>query len=453
MNSTVKLPPQDLVAERSVIGSVLLNPEMFDEVSPILQVDDFYLDAHQMIWSAISEMVSKGLPVDPVTLATSMATSGSFSDIGGVAGIRAFLDEVPHAMHAQHYARTVRDMSRRRSLQYLASDIAAATDDLTEDVESLISRVEQQFFDLSDARSTVRLKTLREVVTKTIAEFNDHADTADGLRTGFGQLDESIGGLRPGNLIIVAARPGCGKSALLQNVINNIACHDTATLLVSLEMSDGELAERMLSEKSGVEYQAIRRRQIYLDSEYDALFASGGDLCNYQLWIDDASTRTVSQIAACARLLKRRDNLGLLVVDYLQLISPDDRKMPREQQVATMTRSLKRLAKDLEIPIILAAQLNREVEKREGGKPKLSDLRESGAIEQDADVVVFIHRPGQSDPKADQSEATLLIRKARGGMTRDIDLVCDLSVMRFREKAPEHLVNQDPFFNQNAVLN
>jgi replicative DNA helicase len=434
-----KVPPQDLEAEKSVLGSILFSSQAFDEVIQLLQAACFYGDAHRRIFQCIHQMYERGVrAIDIVTLAHELKKQGDLEEIGGAAYLNEVMTAVPHAAHAEYYARIVREKWMQRSL------IEACTESLreayhgTDEVDEILARAEKRVFSIVEQQENSTKISIDEILDDTfqrIFERMDQEGSVSGLHTGFHGLDEYTSGFQPTELIILAARPSMGKTALVCNFAMAVAKAGKGALLFSLEQSKIELAERLLCIHAKISGHKLRKGEL---DEYDqsTLMEAANEMRTFPLFIDDQPGRTMSQIAAIARRLKRRAQLDIVIIDYLQLIESEDRNLPREQQISSITRRLKFMSKELNIPVIALAQLNRGVEQREDKRPKLSDLRESGAIEQDADIVMFLHRPEAYDPEDRPGEADLIVAKNRHGPIGTVELVWLREMLRFGDKSP-----------------
>ncbi len=434
-----KVPPQDLEAEQSVLGSILATNNVIDDVLQHIQHDHFYSDAHQRMFRAIHEMYESGTRgIDAITLAHELEKRGELETIGGPSYILRVMEAVPHAGHAEYYAKIVRDKSLQRKL------ITACTDSLreayhgTKDAEEMVAEAEQKIYQIAEEQSAVERMGIGDILTETfdrIFQRMDQEGSISGIPTGFHGLDDVTSGFQRSELLILAARPSMGKTALVCNLGLSVAKAGHGVLLFSLEQSRLELAERLLSIHAKVDGHKLRQGELD-EIEQHSLMEAAHEMREFNLHIDDVAGRTMSQIAAISRRLKRRHGLGLIVIDYLQLIEPEDKYVPREQQISSITRRLKFLAKDLDVPVIALAQLNRSLEQREDKRPRLADLRESGAIEQDADIVMFLHRPEAYDPEDRPGEADLIVAKNRHGPIGNVGLVWMKQMMRFADKAP-----------------
>ena len=438
-----RLPPQNLEAEKGVLGSLLLDPQLCDEVTLILQPSDFYADANQRLYRNLKELHDQGKRIDITLLVERLNQAGELEAIGGKAYLAEVAQSVPYAHNAVHYAEIVRNKATVRELIHASTEILRDAWDPTYDPKELLSHSEEKIFAVHDRRSSDRVTHIQNLLIEAFDRIDARLDqgAGDATPTHFRDLDQLTGGLHPGEFIVLAARPSMGKTALAANIAENVAIISRVPVLfVSLEMARLELAQRLLCSQGSIDGSKFRSGFISADDR-EKLMEASGKLSQSPLFIDDTPSRTVTEIAACARRLKRKEKLGLIVIDYLQLIQPDDPRDPRQEQVAKMARRLKGLARELTVPIICLAQLNRQVEVsgREEHRPRLSHLRESGAIEQDADVVMFIHReeyyhpPEKVEELGIAGQAILLLAKQRNGPTGDIKLQWSANYTRFRD--------------------
>lgn len=412
-----RLPPQDLDAERSVLGGILVDNDRLDDVSGLLSQDSFYLHANGWIFAAIQRLRAKKgrRAYDPVTIHDELKRMGKLDELGDdpPGELIKLMAAVPHSAHVPHYAGIVAEKHRRRQLidvgrqsirdGHDADELGAALD---ANATALHRVIEHQ------AGSQSAMKPLGDCMV----EFWDRqaAEKPPGLPMGFQAIDQKISP-RPGNLVILAARPSMGKTALAGCVGINVARDTGPVGFISLEQSADEITDRIVAAQTGVPLNAILKNRLSSEDK-TKIMEFGGWLGELPFYIDDGG-KTLSQVVATLRFMRRKHGICMAVIDYLQIIDPDDRRMPREQQIATATRTLKHLAKDLNIPIIALSQLNRDLEKRPNKRPQLSDLRESGAIEQDADLVTFLHRPEWYDPADQPGLAEFIIAKHRSGQT------------------------------------
>ena len=430
-----RLPPHNLDAEKGVLGSMLLMNEAIDEVSEFLQARHFHRPGHQLIYSAILNLHESGVRgIDAVTLAEELASTGKLDEAGGAGHIAEILDSVPHAAHAKYYANIVRDKFVQRSLIESCTTILRECYDSSQETTDLLGQAEQAIFSILQDQENTNKMEIGDILIDAFDRINERWKSEgdiSGLPTGFVDLNKQTNGFQPAELIILAARPSMGKTAFVCNVAEAVASESkTGVIIFSLEQSKLELAERFLCIRSGVNGHDLRSGNL-ADEEKHKIMEASSELSSIPLYIDDKPGRTISQISAICRRLKRQSDIGLIIIDYLQLIEPEDKNIPREQQIALITRRLKALSKELDIPLIALAQLNRGVEQREDKRPRLADLRESGAIEQDADLVMFLHRPEVYDPEDRPGLAELIVAKHRSGPIGIVELAWLRESMKF----------------------
>jgi replicative DNA helicase len=430
--------PQAVQAERAVLGSILLLPEVFDEVALVIRATDFYDEANRRIYEHLLAMHDGGQRVDLMLLVERLKKAEIYEAVGGAAYLAEVGREVPTAAHAEYYARIVADKSVLRSLIHAGVDIQNGAYDPAADTREVMSRAEERVFGILEDRGAGQVAPISEVLQESLDRIDarmDHQHAWGGVETGFADFDQMTGGLQKSELIILAARPSMGKTALAMNMAEYAAMNSTQVLFVSLEMSGIELGDRLLCSFARVNGNRLRNGTI-TNEERRKLVNAAAQISQAPLYIDDSPSRTMTEIAANARRLKRRQGLGLIVIDYLQLIDPDNPRDPRQEQVAKISRRLKSLARELNVPVLCLAQLNRQVESSSSNKPQLSHLRESGAIEQDADVVMFVHREeyymtNEEDREQVRGQADLLVRKQRNGPTGDVKLTWNHEFTRF----------------------
>lgn len=374
-----KLPPQNLDAERCVLGSVLLLNDALDEIMDVIQAGHFYSEAHQKIFNAILRLHDNGVRgIDAVTLAEELNNHGELDEVGGVGYLMEVLECVPHAAHVKYYAGIVRDKWIQRSLTYVCTDVLRQCYEGVEDTEEILQQAEQGIFRILEQQETTTRLGIADILHDTFDRIDSRlakGGSISGLGTGFVDLDKQTNGFQPAELIILAARPSMGKTALVCNISEAVADADTPVLIFSLEQSKLEIAERFLCLHARLDGHRMRKGDLD-EAERHALLQASDELSRMPLFIDDQPGRTIAQIGAIARRLKRRNNIGMIIIDYLQLIEPEDKRAPREQQIAQITRRLKYIAKELSLPLMALAQLNRGVELREDKRPRLADLRE-----------------------------------------------------------------------------
>jgi replicative DNA helicase len=440
---TERLPPQSREAERSVLGSMLRDNPVISTVMTVLEgrADHFYADAHQKIYQAIVTLHDQsGQPVDLVLLAEELKRRGQIEDVGGYPYLGELWDAAPTAANAEYYARIVRDRAMTRNLIHAGTEILRDAYEQAQPADELVAEAERKILDVAQLGVGGQTFTLEEALARAYDRI-DSRSTSDqmsisGLPTGYRDLDELTAGLQNSELIVVAARPSVGKTSFAVNVIRNVVLEEQAhpVFFVSLEQSRIELAERLLCCQARVDSHKLRKGSLSGD-DMQKLIEAGGVLRTARLFIDDTPAQTMLRIAANARRLKRREGLKLVVIDYLQLIEPDNRRDPRQEQVSQISRRLKFLAKELEIPVVALAQVNRSSEERQDHRPRLADLRESGAIEQDADTVMLLHRPERYEPGQQEGVVEVIVGKQRNGPTGEITLAYIKQFMRFEDYA------------------
>ncbi len=437
-------PPFDLEAEMGVLGSILLLPEVCDDIAS-LRADDFYDDANRKIYENLREMHDGGNKIDITLLVSRLRTSGEYEKVGGAAYLARLSGAVPNAAHAVFYADIVGEKAVYRKLIESSTEILRDAYDQASTAKELCSQAEQKVFAIMDGRSSQSVQSISDVLHQAMDRMearmrDEYVD--GGAETGLSGFDEMTGGLHNGELVILAARPSMGKTALAMNIGEHVAFEQGAPVLfVSLEMSGIELADRMLCSLARVNGHRLRNGTISSDDR-ERLIKKANEISQAPLFVDDSPSRTVSEIAAAARRIKRREeSLGLIVVDYLQLIEPDNSRDPRQEQVAKIARRLKGVARELNVPLLCLSQLNRQAEDSKDHRPKLSHLRESGAIEQDADVVMFVHREEyyhRGDDRAQYAgQAEIIISKQRNGPIGDVELTWEADYTRFSDRAAQ----------------
>lgn len=446
LNGADKLPPHSRDAERCVLGSMLRDNNVINDVVQIFGKgsDYFYADAHRKIFDGMIKLNDGGHPVDLVVLAEWLAANKYIDDVGGYSYLGELWEAAPTAANANYYAKIVRDKAIVRNIIHAGNEILrdaydsiAPGDELLEAAERKILEIAQlgimgETVDLNDA-----MREAYERIDYRATKGNIHT----GVQSGFADLDERTAGLHNNELVILAARPSVGKTALALNIVRNVILGDrhkriepAPVFFVSLEQSRVELAERMLMAQASVDSHKLRKG--FLNSEEMSRLIEAGDrLRPAKLFIDDSPMQGMLRIAANARRLKKRHDIKLVVIDYLQLIEPENRRDSRQEQVAQISRRLKFLARELQIPVMALAQVNRASEDRQDHKPRLADLRESGSIEQDADTVMMLHRPGKYEGGAEDNTIEVIIAKQRNGPTGEITLAYRKEFMRFENHA------------------
>jgi replicative DNA helicase len=435
-----RTPPNNIAAERVVLGAMMLSTDAIADVIEILHTGDFYRPANGAIYDAICQLYTGGEPTDPVAVLGRLIASGDIARVGGASYLHECVEDVPVTASAGWYAKKVAETAGRRRLLEVGAKILqlAAAPDV--DLDSAVDQAGAAFYDATTRHDTGDLTPLQKLVAPALQAVRDaaaHRGELRGLSTGFMDLDQLTGGLRPGQFIVVAGRPGMGKSVLGVDIARNAALRDKkAVAFFSLEMSEEELVTRILSAETRVPLHHLNSGNVDAVG-WQKLEAKQSQMEQAPLHIDPSPGLAMTEIRARSRRLAQRNGLDLVVVDYLQLMQPSGRRVEnRQQEVADISRGMKLLAKELEVPVIAIAQLNRDIEKRQDKTPMLSDLRESGALEQDADMVIFVHRDDYYDKESARAgEADLIVAKHRGGPTDTITVAAQLSFARFIDMA------------------
>jgi replicative DNA helicase len=419
--ATHRLPPQNVEAEQCVLGSILLQSGALTKVLEILREHDFYREAHRIIFSAFLTLFERNEPQDLVTVTSLLRDLGKLDQIGGAAYLATLTDIVPVTANITYYANIVRKKSVLRQLIQTATEIAGRCFEEQDDIDSLLDHTEQQIFEISRSKSDKSFTQLSTIITnnfKTVEQLFERKEHITGVPTGFNEFDRLTAGLQPADLIILAGRPSMGKTALAMNMAQHAAITQKVPVGVfSLEMSKESLGMRMLCSESRVASNRLRTGFLQ-DADWPKLTRAAGTLSEAPIYIDDTPALSVLEMRAKARRLKTEHNIGLVLVDYLQLMRGRAGLQSREQEISEISRSLKAMAKEINIPVIALSQLNRSLENRPNKRPQLSDLRESGAIEQDADVICFIYRDevyNKAEDNPNRGVAELIIGKQRNG--------------------------------------
>lgn len=423
-----KVPPQNIEAEQSILSAILIENNTLPEVLEILSDEDFYREAHRKIFKAMVELFERSEPADLITLSNYLKERDQLESLGGASYLAELVDAVPMAVNATHYARIVKEKAILRRLIERATSITSRCFEDKGDVEDILDFAERSIFDVSENKIKPSFSALRDLITDTYKAVEDAYENkvlVTGVPTGFQDLDRLTSGFQPGDLVVIAGRPSMGKTALALNIAQN-ASRETGdpTAVFSLEMSKEQLALRMLSAEARIDSSRMRGGFLR-ERDLARINRAAGALYDIPVYIDDSPAISVLEIRAKSRRMKMEKNLGLVVVDYLQLMRGRASAERRELEISEISRSLKALAKELHIPVIALSQLNRKVEDRMNKRPVLSDLRESGAIEQDADVIMFIYRDKIYNRELDPSEmlrAELIVAKQRNGPTGTVNL-------------------------------
>jgi replicative DNA helicase len=418
--------PHNLEAERSVLGAVLLHNDAFNLAAEVIDSNDFFRDAHRRIFDKMVKLSERGDAIDLVTLKEELGRSGELDEVGGPAYITALVDGVPRSTNVEHYARIIKEKATLRHLIFSANKILATAYDAEEEADVILDQAEHAIFAIADDKvrdGFVSLRDLAQNSFETIEKLHSRKELITGVPTGFVELDEMTSGLQPSDLIIVAARPSMGKTSLVLNIAQHVGTKTDMTVgFFSLEMSKEQLFLRMLTSEAGIDGHRLRTGFLR-ESDWEKLSAALGTLSNAKIYIDDTPAIGILEMRAKARRLAAEHGLHLLIIDYIQLMQARGRFDNRTQELGSISRSLKSLAKELDVPLIVLSQLSRAPESRSDHRPQLSDLRESGALEQDADLVIMIYREDQYKPSPEnESVAELIIAKQRNGPTGSVKL-------------------------------
>jgi replicative DNA helicase len=419
------VPPHSIDAEESVLGAVLLSGDAANVALEMLHAEDFYKPSHQQIFEIIRQLFDANEPIDAVTVSEGLRRDGSLDRMGGIDFLTNLIDSVPSTSNVEYYAGIVEEHSLRRRLMKVGGDIGVIAGQMTAPITEVVDRAEQAVFAVAERQVGDGLQAIDGLLGPAIEkaeELQRSGSAVTGISTGFRDLDKKLAGLHPTNLIIIAARPGMGKSALALNMAQNVALNGNTVAIFSLEMSREEVVTRMLCAKGRIDSQKLRTGALH-ESDFTKLSNAAGALYKQNIFVDDSPGLTVTEIRAKCRRLRRKPGLDLVVVDYLQLMDGSGQEN-RQQEIAMISRSLKSLARELHVPIIALSQLNRGVESREDKRPRLGDLRESGAVEQDADVVMFIYRDEYYFPEKVESKgiAEVVISKHRQGGVGKVEM-------------------------------
>jgi len=434
------VPPHNVEAEESVLGSVMLSPDAANIAFEKLQAEDFYKPAHQAIFEAVASLFDGNQPIDAVTVADQLRRTGELERVGGANYLATLLDGVPTTSNIAYYAEIVSETAARRRLLRAGSIVGSLAMQTERRIEDVLDASEAEIFRVAERQVGDGLAPVGPLLQSTlerIEELGARGGEITGLATGFRDLDRRLAGLQPANLVVIAARPSMGKTALAMNIAQNVAERDNTVAVFTLEMSREEVVQRLLSSMAGVDSHRLRTGQLTPDL-WNRVVRETSRLYQMPFFVDDSSDLTVTSIRAKCRRLARKRGLSLVVVDYLQLMQGAGSSESRQQEIADISRSLKNLARELRIPVIAVSQLNRALEQRENKRPRLGDLRESGAIEQDADIVMFIYRDEYYNPGSDQPGlAEVNIAKHRSGAVGTVQMNFAAEFTRFRNYTSE----------------
>jgi replicative DNA helicase len=426
----IRIPPQNVESEIALLGSIMLRPETLVDIMDILRPDTFYADKHKTIFEAMMHLYEKREPIDLLTLSSKLREAGDLDRIGGMSYLTEMVNSVPSSSNAEHYAGIISKKHMMRKLIEAAEGIAKIGYDEESDPEDCLDRAEKKIYEVTSKNLSGKYVEMKDVLPEAMERLDRLHKTKGELRgvpTGFKDLDAKLSGLQNSDLIILAARPSMGKTSLALDIARNATIrHNIPTAIFSLEMSTQQLVDRMLSAEARVDAWRLRTGALNLEEEFGRITAALDPLSKAPLFIDDQAANNILKMRSVVRRLKHEKNLGLVIIDYLQLMVPVNTKGGDNvvQQITEISHSLKQLAKEFDIPVLALSQLSRAVEQR-GGKPRLSDLRDSGSIEQDADVVMFIHREANEDGGGKKQATEVLIEKHRNGPTGKVDLFFD----------------------------
>ena len=423
-----KIPPHDIEAEQAVLGCMLTDKDSVISAIEKLKADDFYREDNKSVYEAMLSLYGRSEPIDIITVKSELVTNGKFDQIGGLEYLAVLPEKIPTTANVEKYIKIIEEKSILRNLIKTANDIISAGYDQTEEVEDIMNIAEKKIFDIMQNKNAKGYTPIKDVLVETFSELErlyNQKGYITGVETGFTELDYKTSGFHKSDLIIIAARPAMGKSAFAINIATHAAVNNNVPVVIfNLEMSKEQVANRILCSEAMVDSNKIRTGKID-DNEWIKLANASGRLAEAPIYIDDTPGISIMEIRARCRKLKLEKNIGLVVIDYLQLVQGSNKKnSSREQEISEISRSLKILAKELDIPVIALSQLSRSAEKRDDKRPMLADLRESGAIEQDADIVMFLYRDDYYNQDSEKKNiAEVILAKHRGGSTGTVDLL------------------------------
>jgi replicative DNA helicase len=439
-NSISSQQPHNREAEEAVLGAVLIFPESYFDLSQKLKGDDFYIIRNRWVWEAYSTLIERRQKIDLLTVSAALNEKNHLEEIGGSAYLATLINQTPTSLHAEAYAEIVEENAMRRRMLEAANHLAKQAYDRGKSVNTLLDEAEKAVFGLSERRITYDLQPIQQVLGSyydRIDQLSQRPDEIFGVPTGLIDLDKILGGLQKSDLLIIAGRPGMGKTGFMLSVAKNAAQkHRKHVAVFSLEMSNEQLIQRLIAQETGIDTQRLRSGQLH-DDEWSKFNHAIEVLSDTHIWLDDTPAITPLSLRTKCRRLHMEHQLDLIIVDYLQLMAGDTRTENRVQEVSYISRNLKVLARELNVPVLVGAQLSRAVEQRADKRPVLSDLRESGSLEQDSDIVMFIHRPDEKDAdETRQDYAQIIIAKHRNGPTHTgIDLVFRTNLAKFDNAA------------------
>jgi replicative DNA helicase len=434
-----QIVPHSREAEEAVLGSVLINPEAYYDVAQFLMPGDFYFHRHRYIWETFIRLNERRIPIDFLTVTEELEQLGKLTEAGGAAYLTTLINNVPSSLHAEAYGKIVEGTAVRRKMLDAANQIAKLAYQEEVGIDAVMDDAEKAIFGVSERRLTRDLQSIQTVLSDyydRIGQLAARSEETFGVPTGFIDLDRLLGGLQPSDLLIIAGRPGQGKTGFLLSAAKNAAqMHKKKVAIFSLEMSNEQLVQRLIAQETGIDSQRLRTGKLE-DQEWPLFTQSIETMSNTRIFLDDTPAITPLQLRTKCRRLHMEFGLDLVVVDYLQLMSSDNRVDNRVQEVSFISRNLKVLARELNVPVLAAAQLSRAVEQRADKRPVLSDLRESGSLEQDADIVMFIYRPDQYEKDTvKQNLAEIIVAKHRNGPVGSVELVFRSNLAKFENAA------------------
>jgi len=443
-----KIPPQNLEAEASLLGSILLDADALVRVADVIDAADFYENRHRLIFESILHLYEKRRPIDVLTLSNRLREEQLLEDIGGAAYLTELVNGVPTASHAGFYAEIIHKTGTLRRLIKASGEITALGYDEATEISEILEQAEQRLFQVSQQNIKQDIAGISEILDASferLDELHRNKGTLRGVSTGFKSLDAKLSGLQKSDMIVLAARPAMGKTTLALNMAHHIASKDKKPVLVfSLEMSKEQLVDRLLAAESGIDSMKLRTGNL-TDADFAKLGEAMGVLSEAPIYIDDTPGITALEMRTKARREQHKHSLGLIVIDYLQLMSGGSKSDGRVQEISEISRGIKALARELDVPVIALSQLSRSVESRHPQIPQLSDLRESGSIEQDADLVMFLYREDYYNPETERKHiADLFISKHRNGPTGQVEMYFHPELLKFRSIDRVHTANEVP---------
>ena len=434
-----RVPPQNIEAEQAVLGAMLIKKEAIAEVSQLLKPADFYREAHRIVYETMLELFNKNEAVDLITVTEQLRKNDLLEKAGGIAFVTSLANAVPTAANVEYHARIVEEKAQLRNLINSATEIAGMAYEASDDITDVMDKSEKMILEVAARQNSGSFVPIKEILMDTFSKIEKLYETKGGitgLPSGFKDLDKLTSGLQPSDLILVAARPSMGKTAFTLNIAQHVAVHENKSVaFFSLEMSKEQLVQRMLCSEGGIDSQRLRVGELE-ENDWEKLINAADRLSRAPIYIDDTAGITVMELRSKARRLKAEHDLQLIVIDYLQLMQGRSSKNSdnRQQEISEISRSLKALARELNVPVIALSQLSRSVESRQVKKPMLSDLRESGSIEQDADIVMFLYREDYYDPETEHKNITdVIIAKHRNGPVDTVQLFFHKQFTKFAD--------------------